>query len=50
MSIVPNHTKHLLQAGKLALGLGLRTSRTVDIAMAAARERAGFLRGLDGAR
>jgi 4-hydroxy-2-oxoheptanedioate aldolase len=35
MSIVPNHTKQLLKAGKLALGLGVRTSRTVDIAQIA---------------
>lgn len=35
MAIVPNHTKRLLQQGKLALGMGLRTSRTVDIAQIA---------------
>ena len=32
MSTVPNHTLRQLRAGKLALGLGLRQARTVDIA------------------
>lgn len=32
MNAYPNHTKRQLEAGKLALGLGLRQSRTVDIA------------------
>lgn len=32
MSVYPNHTKHQLAAGKLALGMGLRQARTVDIA------------------
>jgi 2-keto-3-deoxy-L-rhamnonate aldolase RhmA len=35
MSIIPNHTKRQLQAGKLALGIGVRLSRTVDIAQIA---------------
>jgi len=35
MSIVPNHTKQLLAAGKIAIGMGLRSSRTVDIAQVA---------------
>ncbi len=35
MSIVINHTKRQLQEGKLALGLGLRSARTVDIAQLA---------------
>jgi 2-keto-3-deoxy-L-rhamnonate aldolase RhmA len=32
MSVYPNHTKQQLAAGKLALGMGLRMARTVDIA------------------
>lgn len=32
MDIVPNHAKHRLVAGALALGMGVRQSRTVDIA------------------
>lgn len=40
MSIVINHTKRQLQEGKLALGLGLRNARTVDIAQLA--HTAGF--------
>ena len=32
MSIVANHTKQRLAAGELALGMGLRQARTVDIA------------------
>jgi 2-keto-3-deoxy-L-rhamnonate aldolase RhmA len=40
MSIVINHAKRQLQAGKLALGLGLRQARTVDIAQIA--RTAGF--------
>ncbi len=32
MSAVPNHTRHQLAAGKLAIGMGLRLARTVDIA------------------
>lgn len=32
MDIVPNHTKRRLMAGELALGMGVRNSRTVDIA------------------
>ena len=32
MSIYPNHTKRQLAEGKLALGMGLRLSRSVDIA------------------
>src|SRR5438045_717286 len=32
MTAVPNHTLRQLRAGKLALGLGLRQARTVDIA------------------
>lgn len=35
MDIVPNHTKRRLAAGGLALGMGARQSRTVDIAMVA---------------
>ena len=35
MSIVINHTKRQLREGKLALGLGLRSARTVDIAQLA---------------
>ena len=40
MSVVPNHTLRQLRAGKLAIGLGLRQARTVDIAQIAAT--AGF--------
>ena len=32
MSVVVNHAKRQLRAGKLAVGLGLRQARTVDIA------------------
>jgi 2-keto-3-deoxy-L-rhamnonate aldolase RhmA len=32
MDIVPNHTKRRLAAGELALGMGARQARTVDIA------------------
>lgn len=32
MSAYPNHTKQQLAAGKIAIGMGLRLSRTVDIA------------------
>ncbi|HKC44523.1 MAG TPA: aldolase/citrate lyase family protein, partial [Burkholderiales bacterium] len=32
MSVVPNQTKRRLAAGGLAIGLGLRLARTVDIA------------------
>jgi len=32
MKIYPNHTKQQLEAGKIAIGMGLRVSRTVDIA------------------
>src|SRR5436190_7378173 len=32
MNAYPNHTKHQLAAGKLALGMGLRQARTCDIA------------------
>lgn len=35
MSAYPNHTKRQLAAGKLALGMGVRVSRTVDIATVA---------------
>ncbi|HKA44451.1 MAG TPA: aldolase/citrate lyase family protein [Burkholderiales bacterium] len=35
MDIVPNHTKRQLAAGELALGMGVRNSRTVDIATVA---------------
>ena len=35
MDIVPNHTKRRLAAGELALGMGVRNSRTVDIATVA---------------
>ena len=35
MDIVPNHTKRQLVAGELALGFGVRNSRTVDIATVA---------------
>ena len=40
MSTVPNHALRQLRAGKLALGLGLRQARTVDIAQIA--KTAGF--------
>ena len=32
MKTYPNHTKNQLQAGKIAIGMGLRQARTVDIA------------------
>ncbi len=32
MSVIPNHTKRRLKAGELALGMGARQARTVDIA------------------
>jgi 2-keto-3-deoxy-L-rhamnonate aldolase RhmA len=32
MSVIPNHTKRKLAAGGLALGMGVRQARTVDIA------------------
>jgi 2-keto-3-deoxy-L-rhamnonate aldolase RhmA len=35
MSVVPNHALRNLRAGKLAIGLGLRQARTVDIAQIA---------------
>lgn len=35
MAAYPNHTKQQLDAGKLALGMGLRTLRTVDAGMIA---------------
>ena len=35
MSITPNHTKRQLGAGRLALGMGVRNARTVDIAAVA---------------
>ncbi len=35
MSTVPNHALRQLRAGKLALGLGVRSARTVDIAQVA---------------
>ena len=35
MDIVPNHTKRRLAAGGLALGMGVRNSRTIDIATVA---------------
>jgi 2-keto-3-deoxy-L-rhamnonate aldolase RhmA len=35
MVIIPNHTKRQLIAGKLALGMGVRQARTVDIAAVA---------------
>lgn len=35
MTIFPNHTKQQLQAGNLALGLGMRVLRTVDAGMIA---------------
>ena len=31
MTIIPNHTKNLLQAGELAIGLGVKLVRSVDI-------------------
>ena len=31
MKIHPNHTKQQLDAGKIAIGMGLHQSRTVDI-------------------
>jgi len=40
MSIVPNHTRSQLAKGKLALGMGVRQARTVDIAAIA--KSAGF--------
>ncbi len=33
MPIFPNHTKQQLEAGQLALGMGMRTLRTIDAAM-----------------
>ena len=35
MSIYPNHTKQQLDAGKLALGMGMRALSTVDAGMIA---------------
>ena len=35
MAIFPNHTKQQLDAGKLALGMGMRVLRTVDAGMIA---------------
>ena len=35
MSVVPNHALRQLRAGKLAIGMGIRQSRTVDIAQIA---------------
>lgn len=35
MSVVPNHAKRQLREGKLAIGMGLRQARTVDIAQIA---------------
>ena len=35
MSVVPNHALRQLRAGKLAIGLGVRNARTVDIAQIA---------------
>jgi len=32
MSVVPNHAKRALREGKVAVGLGLRQARTVDVA------------------
>ncbi len=32
MAIYPNHTRRQLEAGKIAIGMGLRLARTVDIA------------------
>ena len=40
MSTVPNHALRQLRAGKLAIGLGLRQARTVDVAQIA--KTAGF--------
>jgi len=40
MSAVPNHALRQLRAGKLAIGLGIRQARTVDIAQIA--KTAGF--------
>jgi 2-keto-3-deoxy-L-rhamnonate aldolase RhmA len=40
MSIVPNHALRQLRAGKLAIGMGVRQARTVDIAQIA--KTAGF--------
>jgi 2-keto-3-deoxy-L-rhamnonate aldolase RhmA len=40
MSTVPNHALRQLRAGKLAIGLGVRNARTVDIAQIA--KTAGF--------
>ena len=40
MSTVPNHALRQLRAGKLAIGLGVRQARTVDIAQIA--KTAGF--------
>jgi len=40
MSTVPNHALRQLRAGKLAIGLGVRNARTVDIAQVA--KTAGF--------
>ena len=40
MSIVPNQARRRLAAGELALGMGLRQARTVDIATIA--KTAGF--------
>ena len=40
MSIVPNHALRRLRAGNLAIGLGVRNARTVDIAQMA--KTAGF--------
>ena len=40
MSTVPNHALRQLRAGKLAIGLGIRQARTVDIATVA--KTAGF--------
>jgi len=31
MKIYPNHTKQQLEAGKIAIGMGLHQSRTTDI-------------------
>lgn len=35
MAVYPNHTKQQLTSGKLAIGMGLRMARTVDIATVA---------------
>ena len=35
MKVIPNHTKQRIAAGELALGMGLRQARTVDIAQIA---------------